>query len=333
MKKSIFILLCFLPVLCANAVTVEITEGIDNLTLKKKIEHNASVLLTEINRAQSSNTELDFTYLLKALPQNARESLRYLWATSPFKCTQELVSVRLLYTSTGYEIRNIPLLMGSEIVPADERKQEGVIIFDKSGSIVGLHTALAQHQYNEIIKANPKRVDDLERRQIIADFVEEYRTAWIAKDIDYLDKIFNENALIITGTVIQSKTTDGVKLPDKIRYNVKSKQEYMASLKNIFKDTTLSIRIIFDDIEIVAHPNPLYRNYYGVTLRQVYASYSRTKGTHYGDKGYVFLLWKFPEKGTDEMPQIWARTWQREKDLDKYPEEKIGLETFKDGLW
>ena len=332
MKKSIFILLCFLPVLFANAVTVEITEGIDNQTLKKKIEHNASVLLTEINRAQSSNTELDFTYLLRALPQNARESLGYLWATSPFRCTQELVSVRLLYTSTGYEIRNIPLLMDSEIVPADERKQEGVIIFDKSGSIMGLHTALAQHQYNEIIKANPKRVDDLERRQIIADFVEEYRTAWMSKDINYLYKIFNDYALIITGTVIQSKTTDGVKLPDKIRYNVKTKQEYMASLNTTFQKYE-SIRIIFDDIEIVAHPNPLYRNYYGVTLRQGYTAYSGTKGTYYSDKGYVFLLWKFPEKGTDEMPQIWVRTWQPEKYLDKYPEEKIGLETFKDGLW
>lgn len=333
MKKNIFILFCLLFTLYANAVTVEISDGISNPILKEKIEHNASVLLTEINRAQASFQDLDTQGLLAVLPDNAKTSLNGLWEVSPFKCTKDYVYERLLRTSTGYQIRNIPLLMTPNATFNEDYHQEAVILFDKEGNIVGFHTALSQNQYKEIIEnANPKRIDDLVRRQIILDFVEQYRTAWMAKDSLYLDAIFSDDALIITGTVVTKQITkDGIVLPQEIKYNVKTKQEYMKSLRKTFR-MYKSIRVIFDGIEIVAHPNPKFRDYYGVTLRQ---GYTANGIRQYSDNGYVFLLWKFPEQGSDDFPQIYVRTWQPDKIGNKplADEDKIGLKSFERGLW
>ena len=87
-----------------NAVTVEIKDGISDPSLKKKIEHNASVLLSEINRAQAQKAkDLDFQHLLRALPVDMQKSLGMLWAVSPFKCTKDNISERLLNSSTGYQ--------------------------------------------------------------------------------------------------------------------------------------------------------------------------------------------------------------------------------------
>ena len=166
-------------------------------------------------------------------------------------------------------------------------------------------------------------MNDLENRQIILDYVEQFRTAYNEKNIEFIKQVFSDYALIITGTVIKQEK-DGIRLPDKIKYNVKSKDEYIKSLKFVFGKNSY-IHVVFDDIEVVGHPS--LPNYYGVTLHQSYRS------STYSDEGYVFLLWKFPENGD---PEIHVRTWQPDKLNGKPlpPEEKIDLNSFPaDGLY
>ena len=113
------------------------------------------------------------------------------------------------------------------------------------------------------------------------------------------------DALIITGKVIERKSVDGIRLPDEILYTPQSKQEYLANLKRVFdRDRNNLIRVSFDEIEIMRHPNasdPEYARVYGVTLHQGYRSAS------YSDDGYVFLLWDFTN---ENQPKILVRTWQ-----------------------
>ena len=56
------------------------------------------------------------------------------------------------------------------------------------------------------------------------------------KDIDFLEQLFSEKALIIVGTVVKQLPQEGHYLPaDQIRYNIKTKQQYLDRLRRIFK--------------------------------------------------------------------------------------------------
>jgi hypothetical protein len=131
--------------------------------------------------------------------------------------------------------------------------------------------------------------------------VEHFRTAYEEKDLKFLNQVFSNDALIITGTVIrQVKTDAAIKMPaEKIIYKKKSTSEYLADLKKNF-DNNEWIRVRFDDVKVQKHPK--YKDIYGVTVHQLYANSSK-----YGDDGYVFMLWDFRNK---DNVQIHVRTWQ-----------------------
>ena len=142
-----------------------------------------------------------------------------------------------------------------------------------------------------------KEVTDLRRRQLILDYVEQFRTSYNTKDIQFLEQVFSDDALIITGKVISQKK-DNMKLPDKIIYKKQTKQEYLTNLRRVFANNSY-IKVTFDDIKVKRHStNP---NFYGVTLHQGYTS------SNYHDDGYLFLLWDFTD---EDHPQIHVRTWQ-----------------------
>ena len=125
----------------------------------------------------------------------------------------------------------------------------------------------------------------------------QFRTSYNTKDIQFLEQVFSDDALIITGKVISQKK-DNIKLPDKIVYKKQTKQEYLTNLRRVFANNSY-IKVTFDEIKVMRHP--VNADIYGVTLHQGYTS------SNYHDDGYLFLLWDF----TDEnRPQIHVRTWQ-----------------------
>ena len=119
--------------------------------------------------------------------------------------------------------------------------------------------------------------------------------------MNFLDQIFSEDALIITGKVIKTVKSD-VKINNtKIKYNRQDKKTYLTNLANVFKQNK-RINVIFDEIKVVKHSAK--KGYYGVTLKQGWSS------DNYSDGGYLFLLWDFTNP---DAPQIHVRTWQPEE--------------------
>jgi hypothetical protein len=181
----------------------------------------------------------------------------------------------------------------------EDEYQEAVISFDKQGNVESFYLSISMNLYMNVIKSNLE-LTDLRRRQLILDYVEQFRTAYNQKDINFLNQVFSDDALIITGKVIQQKHAEGFSTP-KIQYNKQSKEQYIKNLRGVFARNNY-IKVTFDEIEVMRHPvNP---NFYGVTLLQGWTS------GKYHDDGYLFLLWDFTN---ENAPQIHVRTWQPDK--------------------
>jgi hypothetical protein len=284
----------------ADNVTFTVSDGIDNAAIKSKIESEVSHMLTEINAAQEAGRSLNFS-AMGNLGTRVQQSMAMLWENSPFVCTDEEIIEHCLTTGTGYQVRNIPLMMK----PTGEREfgedeyQEAVISFDKQGNVESFYLSISMNLYMNVIKSNLE-LTDLRRRQLILDYVEQFRTAYNQKDINFLNQVFSDDALIITGKVITTKHAEGF-TSQKIQYNKQSKEQYIKNLSGVFKRNSY-IKVTFDEIEVMRHPvNP---NFYGVTLLQGWTS------GRYHDDGYLFLLWDFTN---EDAPQIHVRTWQPDK--------------------
>lgn len=141
---------------------------------------------------------------------------------------------------------------------------------------------------------------DAQNREMILNYVEHLRSSYTTKDIDFLQQLFSENALIVVGHVVRtSMQRESQYLPaSQVVYNVKSKQEYLSKLKLVFK-LNKQIQLHFSDFHIMRHPTT--PGIYGVSLRQQYSS------DRYSDDGYLFLLWDFRNEAE---PKIHVRTWQ-----------------------
>ena len=283
----------------AEGISVTITDGIDSDALRQKMENSIERILNEINAAQAEDRNLDFAAM--GVGTTVQRSMAMLWENTPFLCTDEEIVEHGITTGTGYQVRNIPLMMKPTAERAfnEEEYQEAVISFDRQGNVESFYLSISMNLYMNVIKQNLE-LTDLRRRQMILDYVEQFRTAYNQKDIQFLNQVFSDDALIITGKVIQQKHAEGF-TSQKIEYNKQSKREYINKLRRIFQNARY-FKVTFDEIEVMRHPtNP---NFYGVTLLQGYTN------NNYHDDGYLFLLWDF----TDENhPQIHVRTWQPDK--------------------
>lgn len=304
MKKILFVVSLIIGGLAigmnANAVNVTITDGIDNPTVKYRIENGIARILNEVNAAQRAGRSLNFS-AMGQLNVRVQQSMAMLWENTPFVCTDEEIIEHCITTGTGYQVRNIPLMMkptGERLFNEDDY-QEAVISFDRQGNVESFYLCISMNLYMNVIKSNIE-LTDLRRRQMILDYVEQFRTSYNQKDINFLNQVFSEDALIITGRVITQKQPEGF-ITQKIRYNKQNKQQYLNNLRKVFK-TTKYIHVSFDDIEVMRHPtNP---NFYGVTLHQGWTSNT------YHDEGYIFLLWDFRN---EDAPEIHVRTWQPDR--------------------
>jgi hypothetical protein len=153
--------------------------------------------------------------------------------------------------------------------------------------------------------------EDIVLRAMVLEFVENFKTAYNRKNLSFLEIVFSNNAIIITGKEIKQKPkSDNAlrSLPQaQFEYQVKTKKDYLTSLKSVFKSNKY-INVDFSEVQVLQHEN--YNKVYGVTLKQVWKSGNDEYFKGYGDIGYVFLLIDF----RDELhPEIHVRTWQPEK--------------------
>ena len=309
MKKNLIFLLMFVAQNIMADVTVQI-DGIDNTTVKAKMERTMSAFLTEVNNAQSSKRALNFGGM--GLSNNVQSSVSMLWENSPFECTDEEIMEHCIQTGSGYQVRNIPLMMRPTDSSFNEDEyQEAVFSFDRNGNMESFYLTLSMNLYMNVIKSN-KSVTDLRRRQLILDYVEHFRTAYNQKDKEFLEAVFSDDALIITGKVIPQRVRDNIQLPARVEYTRQTKRQYMTKLSQIFA-ANKHIKVTFDEIRVVMHPTK--SEWYGVTLHQGWTS------DRYHDDGWLFLLWDF---SNEDHPTIHVRTWQPDKiEGKKLPDEEI----------
>lgn len=278
---------------------VVITDGLENGDLKKSIEQNITDFLVACNEAVMNGEKPDVKDMLTS---DARKSLKAMWKTSPMSCPVSKIEEICLKTPNGYQVRNIPITM----MAADEEGKDQELVFNltKTGIIDDISIAIEENKYKEIM-AEHETVEDLFRRQVIVDFVENYRTSYNRKDLKYIESVFSDNALIITGKVIRVKPNSDYAMrslsPEKIVYQKRTKAEYIANLKKVFASNKY-LNVVFDEVEVIQHPK--LTDIYGVTLKQEWNS------SNYRDVGFVFLMIDFQ----DELhPLIQVRTWQPEK--------------------
>lgn len=278
---------------------------------KESVQQNITKLLTQCNVANADMLGLDFTDV--DINDYAKKKLMDLWQNTPFRCGDTEVIQACLKTADGnYQVRNIPIYLKD--ADGQEEYQEAVIGFNAKGGIIDFNLAIANNLYIKVLKKGYD-VTDLRYRQMILDYVEQFRTAYNTKDMPFLQQIYSDDALIITGKVIKSAPSDmnNFAPSEKIIYSRQNKKEYLSNLARVFRNNK-RIHVIFDDIKVMRHPSK--EGYYGVTLKQGYSSDT------YSDVGYLFLLWDFT---TPEVPQIHVRTWQPEmlNASTKLPEEEI----------
>jgi hypothetical protein len=269
------------------------------------MEQNISSLLTEFNSAFVANRDLNWDGI--HVTEIAKQRINSLWENGHFRCFDtELIESIIKLPGGLFQVRNLPLIITtSEGTPETE---EGAINMTSSGEIDDLYFGIELHRYKNVMK-DGTTLKDFRRRQIILDFLENFRTAYNRKDLDMIEKTFSENALIIVGKVIQEKTDGpdylsslGKKKVELVRYN---KQQYVSNLTSVFSKNKF-IDVSFDDIEVVKHGSK--EDIYGVNLRQLWRSSS------YSDQGYLFLMIDFED---ESHPLVHVRAWQPEKDTQK----------------
>lgn len=185
--------------------------------------------------------------------------------------------------------------------------EELVFYFDKGGKICNMAFGLGQQAEKDILG---KGVWSESARKAIMNFLENYKTAFALKRTDYIRTIFDDDAVIITGSVarranlsVNGKEGRGITVGgDIIKYNRQTKDGYLANLQRTF-DSNEFVNIRFAD-------NDVYKmgrggETYAIQIAQDYYS------TNYGDKGYLFLM---VDINDPDKPIIKVRTWQPEKD-------------------
>lgn len=276
----------------------KIIEGLSDQSLKATMETNVNAMMMAMNTAANQNAK---TVKLNKdnFTSEAIKDIELMWKSSAIFCPPVNIMSRCLKTSYGYQVRGIPV----DLKEADEKekRQELAIDFLPNGKISNVSIAIEMHRYDQIMAEKESDID-YARRQIIVDFVENFRTAYNRRDMKLLTSVFSDKALIITGKVISEKpNSDMDRLTlnnNKVIYIKQTKQEYLQNLSNVFKITKF-INVKFDDIEVVQHPK--YDDIYGVTLKQYWHT------DRYRDEGYLFLMIDFRDA---DKPLIQVRTWQ-----------------------
>lgn len=177
--------------------------------------------------------------------------------------------------------------------------EEVVFHFNKDTKIEGMSFGLSQTALNDILS---KRVWKEQDQMILINFLEQYKTAYALKRLDYIENIYSNNALIITGTLVKVKPNEVNRYKDNriVRYNKQTKEQYLKNLKYSFSSKEY-INIKFEDSEIRKAGKG--GDIFGVQIKQNYFS------SNYGDVGYLFLI---VDLNNCDEPIIHVRTWQPE---------------------
>ena len=142
-------------------------------------------------------------------------------------------------------------------------------------------------------------------RTRIVGFLEDYRTAYATKNLEYLDKVFDDNAVIVLGKRLQvapQLNKEGYMNNHRVQFTQLTKREFLRNLRRQFQSK--------DYINLHFSQNRIYQlqkgeERYGIEIKQDYYS------SNYGDTGYLTLIFDLTNP---DQPVIHVRTWQEQPD-------------------
>ncbi|MCM1168628.1 MAG: hypothetical protein NC324_01685 [Bacteroides sp.] len=186
----------------------------------------------------------------------------------------------------------------------DRKFSENVVfVFDaKSHLIDNVQFGLSQVAEGDIL-SNPAWKE--ESKLVLRNFLENYKTAYALKNIGYLEQVFADDALIITGKTVMKREGDaetGYRTNKYVELTRHDKVSYLKRLRQVFAGQEF-INIKFANNEVVKMGKG--GEIYGIQIKQDYFSAS------YGDSGYLFVL---VDVNNPNEPVIHVRAWQEAPD-------------------
>lgn len=142
-------------------------------------------------------------------------------------------------------------------------------------------------------------------RTRIVGFLEDYRTAYATKNLEYLDKVLDDNAVIVLGKRLQvapQLNKEGYMNNHRVQFTQLTKREFLRNLRRQFQSKDY-INLHFSQNRIYQLQKGVER--YGIEIKQDYYS------SNYGDTGYLTLIFDLTNP---DQPVIHVRTWQEQPD-------------------
>lgn len=181
--------------------------------------------------------------------------------------------------------------------------EDVVFVFNKEGLIDNISFSLGKVATNDILGRAVGWT--IEAKNVLVNFLETYKTAFALKRIDYLNSIFADDALIITGKVVtkSTKKLDGTYSNNRyIKLNKQTKAQYIKNLRQMLVSREyVNIKFAYNDIKRMGKGGEVY----SIQIKQDFFS------STYGDSGYLFIL---VDLNKPNEPTIRVRAWQEEPD-------------------
>lgn len=290
------------PYSTAAVSGIVILQGNENAELKRTIESRLSAIVSTLENN-------DVAKFSDAFTQEGLIATRALLDRVGLRNARPVHETRLLtLPKGGYEVRDIRVQVSMGETQGSPY-QYLVFSLNTEGKITDLRFAMERRHYEDLVDTGEQLQDFVQRQQILQT-VEFFRTAYNRKDLEYIERIFSDDALIIVGNVVKERpdlpSQDG-RLANsllgqkRIEFIRRSKGEYVDALRSVFLRSDF-LRVDFDSLQVVRDLQD--EALYGITLKQQWQSSS------YSDTGYVFLLMDFVDP---DQPLIHVRSWQPER--------------------
>lgn len=176
-------------------------------------------------------------------------------------------------------------------------------IVSNSKQITHVAMGLGREAMNDVVLGH---LDWSEKsRTRIVGFLEDYRTAYATKNLEYLDKVFDDNAIIVLGKRLQvapQLNKEGYMNNHRVQFTQLTKREFLRNLRRQFQSKDY-INLHFSQNRIYQLQKGVER--YGIEIKQDYYS------SNYGDTGYLTLVFDLTNP---DQPVIHVRTWQEQPD-------------------
>lgn len=271
----------------------------------------------QVDSKTASDCEAIMRKVENAIKQRDPNSVREYFTDECFKDFQSILGYntprnRMVYRITDNNIQYSFIYFKNDIIcrsiPLQLEYSSGMTFnrslsfrFDRTDKLISsIAYRISNSAERDIVTKTKYKQWDEDARLTLITFLEDFQTAYMTKDLPYLNHIFSDDALIIVGHKIEKKNTENNFMRgDEYEMIQKSKADYMVALNDMFRKREY-VNIRFTDVTV--EESYRTKNIFGISLAQDFAADT------YVDNGYLFLYVDLRKE-----PIIYVRTWQPEK--------------------